>query len=129
MIRRVEGNEQSLTEEELYQRLEAKRDELSRTVGSITSFPEEIKQQMMEEMLRDEASRLDGVDPAIMEAMNLIRKHGVKRARKLYRDGSFRHLIDATAEPETVARNARVAALLEEAYEAQMPRWQRRLGI
>jgi hypothetical protein len=125
MIRRVEGNEQSLTEEELYQRLEAKRDELSRTVGSITSFPEEIKQ----EMLRDEASRLDGVDPAIMEAMNLIRKHGVKRARKLYRDGSFRHLIDATAEPETVARNARVAALLEEAYEAQVPRWQRRLGI
>jgi hypothetical protein len=129
MMGPVDGSEGPLTAEEIYQRLQAKRDELARTIGGSKTFPEEVKEHVMEGLLRDEAARLTGADPAVMEAMGLIREHGVRRARKLYRDRSYRHILDATAPVETVERNARVAAYLEEAYEEQVPRWRRLLGI
>jgi hypothetical protein len=108
---------------ELEDRLRERYVELQETVGP--AFPSRIRETVIMRMLRDEATAETGTDPALVEALDLVRQHGFRGARRLAGDGTL--LAWKEGAGLDMERERRVAAYLYE-WHAALPWWKRILA-
>ena len=93
--------------------------------NELRDVPSDVRERVLEDMLRDEIALEQGSDPAVAEAVALVRRHGLRRARKVATDPDLRELMGRTGLD--VDRADRVARALEE-YRAGLPWWRRLLS-
>jgi hypothetical protein len=105
---------------ELEDRLRDRYVELQETVGP--AFSPRIREAVIMRMLRDEATAEAGADPALAEALDLVRKHGFREARRLAGEGGI--LAWKEDAGMNMKRERRVAAYLHEWY-TTLPWWKR----
>jgi hypothetical protein len=105
---------------QLEDRLRERYLELQETVGP--AFPPRMRETVIMRMLRDEATAEAGADPALAEALDLVRKHGLREARRLAGEGEL--LAWKEDAGMDMKRERRVAAYLHQWYTA-LPWWKR----
>jgi hypothetical protein len=105
---------------ELEDRLRERYVELQGTVGP--AFPRRIRETVIMRMLRDEATAETGTDPALVEALDLVRRHGFRDARRLAGEATL--LAWKEEAGLNMDRERRVAAYLHE-WHAALPWWKR----
>lgn len=105
---------------ELEDRLRERYVELQEKVGP--AFSPRIRETVIMRMLRDEATAEAGTDPALVEALDLVRQHGFRRARKVAGEGTL--LAWKEGAGMNMRRERRVAAYLHE-WHAALPWWKR----
>jgi len=77
----------------------------------------------IQSLFREEMAADVGADPAAMEAVALVRQHGLRRARQIYCDPVTSAYLGSVGDPE---RTARIAHYLDQ-MRAELPWWRRLL--
>lgn len=105
---------------ELEDRLRERYVDLQETVGP--AFPPRVRETVIMRMLRDEATAEAGTDPALVEALDLVREHGFGGARRLASEATLLSWKEEAGL--NMERERRVAAYLHE-WHAALPWWTR----
>jgi hypothetical protein len=84
-----------------------------------------LRQDVIEDALRDELAREGDLDPALLEAVSMIHEHGFRGARKLVNNFAYRSMI-SQYPGDSLERNDRIAAYLDE-WRSEFPWWKRLL--
>lgn len=90
-------------------------------------FPRESIDVFVEGQLQREMAEASGVEVEAIEAMTMVRKHGLRRARKVLTDVDYLGVIEKSGGEDSLERNRRILRCLDE-YRAQLPWWRRLLG-